>query len=195
MPVNPIDYGRYGHPDMVRIFEEEYRHAMWLKVEKTVALAQAKLGIIPEEAASDIKSTARPEVVTLARTKEIEKRTRHDVAALYEAIAEKCERTGARWVHFGLTSNDVKDTAKALQMKAAFEELLIRIESLGKTIIKRAEETTGLLAVGRTHGQHAVPITYGLRFAVWLDELRRHFERLTSAKKRANVGKIAGATG
>jgi len=180
---------------MVRIFEEEYRHAMWLKVEKTVAMAQANLGIIPEEAAFDIKSTARSEVVTLARTKEIEKRTRHDVAALYEAIAEKCERTGARWVHFGLTSNDIKDTAKALQMKASFEELLIQIQSLGKTVIKRAEETAGLLAVGRTHGQHAVPITYGLRFAVWLDEIRRHFERLTSAKKRANVGKISGATG
>jgi len=193
--VNPIDYGRYGHPDMIRIFEEENKHSLWLEVERAVASVQGELGIIPDEAARDIENAATPEQVTLDRTKEIEKRTRHDVAALYEAIAEKCDGPGARWVHFGLTSNDVKDTAKALQMSAACDELLVQLEKLGKTIIKRAEETTDLLVVGRTHGQHAVPITYGLRFAVWLDELRRHVERLVSAKKRASVGKIAGATG
>ncbi|MGV9102664.1 MAG: adenylosuccinate lyase [Promethearchaeia archaeon] len=195
MPVNPIDYGRYGHPDMVQIFEEQYRHSLWLRIEKTVARVQAKLGLIPKEAARDIEQSAVPEQVTLERTKEIEKRTRHDVAALYEAIAEKCDGAGSRWIHFGLTSNDVKDTTKALQMKKAFEELLIQLESLAETIMKRAEETTELIAVGRTHGQHAVPITYGIRFAVWLDEVRRHIERLVAAKKRATVGKIAGATG
>ncbi|MDF1540507.1 MAG: adenylosuccinate lyase, partial [Candidatus Thorarchaeota archaeon] len=96
MPVNPIDYGRYGHHEMVHIFEEEFRHHLWLKIEAGVAQTQAELGLIPEEAADDIAYTARPEIVTLSRTMEIESTTRHDVAALFEAIAEKCSGEGAR---------------------------------------------------------------------------------------------------
>ena len=195
MPVCPIDYGRYGHPDMVRLFQEEYRHSLWLRIEATVAEVQAELGLIPSDAAEDIVETARPEVVTLERTMEIEARTRHDVAALFEAIAERCRGPGARWVHFGLTSNDVKDTALALQLRAAFDVLIPQVESLMDTLAERAEETVNLVAVGRSHGQHAVPITYGLRFAVWLDEIRRHRLRLLAARERATVGKIAGATG
>ncbi len=195
MPVCPIDYGRYGHRDMVRLFEEEYRHALWLRIEATVAEVQAELGIIPSEAAEDIIATARPEVVTLERTMEIEALRRHDVAALYEAIAEECQGPGRRWVHYGLTSNDVKDTALALQLRAAFDVLLPQVDALCDTLARRAEETVDLVAVGRSHGQHAVPITYGIRFAVWLDELRRHRLRLLEARHRAVVGKVAGATG
>ncbi|MHA1771484.1 MAG: adenylosuccinate lyase [Candidatus Thorarchaeota archaeon] len=195
MPVNPIDYGRYGHPDMIAIFEEEFRHSLWLKIEATVAQVQAELGMIPRQAAEDIQNTAVPERVTLERTMEIEAETRHDIAALFEAIAEKCKGPGARWVHFGLTSNDVKDTALGLQLKAAFDVLIPQIDALGEVLARRAEETVDLIAVGRSHGQHAVPITYGLRFAVWLDEIRRHRERIISARERAAVGKIAGATG
>ncbi|MHA1742299.1 MAG: lyase family protein, partial [Candidatus Thorarchaeota archaeon] len=165
MPVCPIDYGRYGHPVMVRLFQEEYRHSLWLRIEATVAEVQAELGLIPSDAAEDIVETARPEVVTLERTMEIEARTRHDVAALFETIAERCRGPGARWVHFGLTSNDVKDTALALQLRAAFDVLIPQVESLMDTLAERAEETVDLVAVGRSHGQHAVPITYGLRFA------------------------------
>ena len=91
MPVSPIDYGRYGHPDMVTIFEEEHRHSLWLSIEVAVAEAQAEMKLIPKEAAEDIRKTARPDIVTLERTMEIEKITRHDVVALFEAIAEKCE--------------------------------------------------------------------------------------------------------
>ncbi len=195
MPVSPIDYGRYGHPEMVEIFEEEYRHRLWLKIEAAVAKAQASEGLIPKEAAKDIEKTARPNIVTLARTMEIESKTRHDVVALYEAIAEKCEGSGARWVHFGLTSNDIKDTALGLQIKGAYDVLLPQLDVLCDTIIRRAEETKELITVGRSHGQHAVPITYGLRFAVWLDEMRRHKLRLRAARESAIVGKIAGATG
>ncbi len=195
MPVNPIDYGRYGHPEMIAIFEEEYRHDLWLKIESAVAQAQASEGLIPQEAAKDIAKTAKPNIVTLARTMEIESKTKHDVVALFEAIAEKCEGAGARWVHFGLTSNDIKDTALGLQLKGAFGLLIPSVDALCETIIRRAEETIELIAVGRSHGQHAVPITYGLRFAVWLDEIRRHMLRLREARERAMVGKIAGATG
>ncbi|MGQ4912777.1 MAG: adenylosuccinate lyase [Candidatus Thorarchaeota archaeon] len=195
MPVSPIDYGRYGNHDMVRIFEEEFRHRLWLDVEAAVAEAQASIGLIPKEAAEDIAKTADPAIVTLERTMEIERVTRHDVAALFEAIAEKCDGPGARWVHFGLTSNDIKDTALGLQLKEAFRVILARTKTLGDTLSKRARETEELVAVGRSHGQHAVPITYGIRFAVWLDEITRHRERLISAERTASVGKIAGATG
>ncbi|TFH01213.1 MAG: adenylosuccinate lyase [Candidatus Thorarchaeota archaeon] len=195
MPVSPIDYGRYGHPEMVTVFEEEHRHSLWLRIEAAVAEIQAEMDFIPKDAAEDIKKTARPEIVTLERTMEIEKRTRHDVAALFEAIAEKCEGPGARWIHFGLTSNDIKDTALGMQLKVAFDILLPQIDTLCESLLKRAKETQDLIAVGRSHGQHAVPITYGIRFTVWLEEFYRHKNRLLSAKESTRVGKISGATG
>jgi adenylosuccinate lyase len=195
MPVNPIDYGRYGNQEMIEIFQESYRHGLWLKIEAAVASAQAQLGIIPKDAAKDIAATAIPSMVTLERSMEIERETRHDVAALFEAIAEKCQGPGKRWVHFGLTSNDIKDTALGLQLMGAFEVLMPRIKHLSKTLARRAQETVDLLCVGRSHGQHAVPITYGIRFAVWLDEITRHYQRLVQAREMAVVGKLAGATG
>jgi adenylosuccinate lyase len=195
MPVSPIDYGRYGNQQMVQIFEEEHRHALWLLVEKTVAKAQADLGMIPKYAAEDIIETANPEAVTLARALELEEMTRHDVAGLFEAIAEKCKESGARWVHFGLTSNDIKDTALGLQLKAAYGVLLPQVNLLARALATAAQKTKDILAIGRSHGQHAVPITYGLRFSVWLDEIMRHRTRLLASCKTAAVGKIAGATG
>lgn len=195
MPVSPIDYGRYGHRDMVTIFEEEKRHSLWLSIEAAVAEVQAEMNLIPKEAAEDIQKTAKADVVTLERTMEIEKRTRHDVVALFEAIAEQCKGPGARWIHYGLTSNDIKDTALGMQLKAAFEILMPQIDILCKSLIKRAKETQDLIAVGRSHGQHAVPITYGIRFTVWLEEFHRHKKRILSAKETVGVGKISGATG
>jgi adenylosuccinate lyase len=195
MTISPIDYGRYGHPEMVDVFEEEQRHALWLSIEAAVAQVQAEMKLIPKEAALDIKKTAIPSIVTLERTMEIEKNTRHDVVALFEAIAEKCKGPGARWIHFGLTSNDIKDTALGLQLKGAFEVLLPQLDSLCNALLKRAKETQDLIAIGRSHGQHAVPITYGIRFSVWLDEMRRHKMRLLAARESVVVGKIAGATG
>jgi len=195
MPVSPIDYGRYGHPDMVTVFEEEHRHSLWLRIEAAVAKAQAEMGLIPKEASADISMTAKPEIVTLERTMEIEKITRHDVVALVEAIAEKCQGPGARWVHFGLTSNDIKDTALGLQLKAAHDVLIPQIDQLIDSLLKKAKKTQDLIAVGRSHGQHAVPITYGIRFTVWLEEVRRHLNRIQQAKERSVVGKISGATG
>jgi len=195
MPVSPIDYGRYGHPDMVTVFEEEHRHSLWLRIEAAVAKAQAEMGLIPKEASADISMTAKPEIVTLERTMEIEKSTRHDVVALVEAIAEKCQGPGARWVHFGLTSNDIKDTALGLQLKAAHDVLIPQIDQLIDSLLKKAKKTQDLIAVGRSHGQHAVPITYGIRFTVWLEEVRRHLNRIQQAKERSAVGKISGATG
>ena len=195
MPVSPIDIGRYGNPEMVSIFEEEYRHAVWLQIEAAVAMAQAERGLMPEDAARDIEKTAKPDIVTLTRTMEIESKTRHDVVALFQAIAEKCEGPGARWVHYGLTSNDIKDTALALQLKRAFGIIISQLDALGEILSLQAKDTENLIAVGRSHGQHAVPITYGIRFAVWLDEMRRHKLRLLAARDRSIVGKIAGATG
>ncbi|MEM2143589.1 MAG: adenylosuccinate lyase [Candidatus Thorarchaeota archaeon] len=195
MPVCPIDYGRYGHHDMVSVFEEEFRHELWLRVEATVAEVEAEMGLIPRDAADDIRRACTPEVVTLTRTMQIEEQNRHDVAALFEAIAEKCHGPGKRWVHYGLTSNDVKDTALGLQLKSAFGVLLPQLDRLIEVLKRRAQETVDLVTVGRTHGQHAVPTTYGLRFAVWIDEMYRHRRRLIAARDSCAVGKIAGATG
>jgi len=195
MPVSPIDYGRYGHPEMVTVFEEEKRHELWLAIEAAVAEAQAEMEIIPQEAALDIKQTATPDNVTLERTMEIERETRHDIVALFQAIAEKCKGPGSRWVHFGLTSNDIKDTALGLQLKAAFEVIMPQVDTLCESLLTRARETQNLIAIGRSHGQHAVPITYGIRFSVWLDEMCRHKKRLLAARESVVVGKIAGATG
>ncbi len=180
---------------MIQIFEEECRHGLWLQIETAVAQKQAQLGMIPEDAADDITMTAVPEQVTLSRTMEIEAKTRHDVAALYEAIAEQCKGAGAQWVHFGLTSNDIKDTALGMQMEYAYQVILQQADGLCEVLAARAVEFGDLIAIGRSHGQHAVPITYGLRFAVWLDEIRRHRRRLIEARERVVVGKIAGATG
>ncbi|MCK5152677.1 MAG: adenylosuccinate lyase, partial [Candidatus Thorarchaeota archaeon] len=150
MPVSPIDYGRYGNQEMIAVFEEAHRHALWLKIEATVAKMQAQLGLIPSEAADDIERTARPEIVTLSRTMEIESSTRHDVAALFESIAEKCKGEGARWVHFGLTSNDVKDTALALQLKHAFETILPQVDQLCRALADKAQDTIDIIAIGRS---------------------------------------------
>ena len=147
MPVSPIDYGRYGNQEMIAVFEEEHRHALWLKIEVTVAKIQAQLGLIPSEAAADIERTAIPEIVSLSRTLEIESSTRHDVAALFESIAEKCKGEGARWVHFGLTSNDVKDTALALQLKQAYETILPQVDQLCRSLADKARDTIDIIAV------------------------------------------------
>lgn len=177
------------------MFQEELRHELWLRVEAAVAEAEADMGIIPIDAAEDIMESCNPHTVTLTRTNQIEAQTKHDVAALVESIAEKCKGPGKGWVHFGLTSNDIKDTALGLQLKSAFSVLLPEVDRLLDSLVRRAQETADLVAVGRSHGQQAVPITYGIRFAVWTDEIRRHRRRLMSAMRRCEVGKIAGATG
>jgi adenylosuccinate lyase len=195
MPVCPIDTGRYGSPEMKAIFEEERRLENILKVEAAVAYAHATVGNIPKEAAEEIVKKASTKYVTVQRRNEIDLMIGHDLMAAVKALTEVCEGEGKKWVHFGLTSNDVEDTATGLQFKEALaivEDDLVKLEIVLKELAKKHRD---LVTVGRTHGQHIGVVTLGLKFAVWLREVARHIQRLRELRKRALVGKVMGAVG
>jgi len=194
LPVLPIDTGRYGTTEMLRVFDEVSRVQKMLSVEAALALAHADVGNIPRAAAEEIAAKASTEHVKVERIKAIEKEIKHDVAALVRALAEQCGESGG-YVHLGATSYDIVDTANALQMKEAvalIEEKLLRLKALLK---KNAYQHRETLMIGRTHGQHALPITLGFKFAVWGYEVNRHLHRLNECRERVLVGKMTGAVG
>jgi len=180
---------------MKRIFEEENRLQRWLDVEASVAEAQAAVGDIPKEAAEEIARNANTKSVTLDHVKGIEKEIRHDLMAMVVALSEACSGEGRKYVHYGLTSYDVEDTATALQFKEAFSVLEKRLDDLEEILVSRVRKHRSQMIVGRTHGRHAGIITLGLKLAVWLEEVRRHQQRLKQVKERVLVGKILGIVG
>jgi adenylosuccinate lyase len=194
LPILPIDTGRYGTAEMRKIFEEETRVQKMLDVEAALALAHAEVGNIPRKDAEEIAAKASLEHVKLSRIKEIESEIKHDVAALVRALAEVCGASGA-YVHLGATSYDIVDTATALQLKDALALIERRLNSLEKVLMEKALQYKRTLMMGRTHGQHALPITLGFKFAVWMREISRHIERLRQCKERILVGKMSGAVG
>ncbi|MBS7646904.1 MAG: adenylosuccinate lyase [Candidatus Bathyarchaeia archaeon] len=194
MPILPIDTGRYGTPEIRRIFEEENRIQKMLDVEAALAWAHAEVGNIPREDAERIVAAASLEHVKLARIKEIEREIKHDVMALVKALAEACGPSGA-YVHLGATSYDVVDTATALQLKEALDIIEKRLNDFEKVLMEKALCYKETLMMGRTHGQHALPITLGFKFAVWMREVSRHIQRLRQCRERVLVGKISGAVG
>ncbi|MEM0139389.1 MAG: adenylosuccinate lyase [Ferroplasma sp.] len=193
MIVSPLDY-RYGRKEMKSIFSEETRLDIMLDVESALAQAEAYFHIIPENAYLDISRTVESGNVKLARVKEIEHEINHDVMAIIEALTEKCNE-GKNYVHFGATSNDINDSATAVQLKRAINLIISDLVSLSNVIMKLVKENENTIMVGRTHGQHASPITLGLKFSVYLLEIGRHIERLQEAKKRIIAGKILGPVG
>ncbi len=194
LPILPIDTGRYGMPEMRRIFEEENRVQKMLDVEAALALAHAEVGNIPRKDAERIVAAASLKHVKLERIKEIEREIKHDVMALVRALAEACGPSGA-YVHFGATSYDIVDTATALQVKEALELIERRLNDFEKVLMEKALCYKETLMMGRTHGQHALPITLGFKFAVWMREISRHIERLRQCRERVVVGKMSGAVG
>lgn len=194
MPILPIDTGRYGTPEMLRVFEEETRIQRLLDVEAALALAHAEVGNIPRKDAEKIAAMASTRHVKVERVKAIEKEIKHDIASLVRALAEVCGASGA-YVHLGATSYDIVDTANALQLKEAVEIIEKRLATLKGLLQKQAAEHKETVMIGRTHGQHALPITLGFKFAVWGYEIQRHIERLNECKKRVLVGKMSGAVG
>jgi len=182
---------RYTPPAMGRIWTDQRRYDTWLRVESAVADAMAKHGMIPEEAAKDIRDKG---VVNAARVEEIEQTTRHDIIAFTTAVAEHVGPS-ARWMHFGLTSSDVLDTALALQLREAIDLLLKDLDLLIEAVHQRAEEHRRTPMIGRTHGVHAEPMTFGLKLALWFQELQRDRDRLIRARDIVSVGKISGAVG
>ena len=194
MPILPIDTGRYGTAEMKRIFEEETRLQKMLDVEAALAWAHSEVGNIPKKDAEKIVATASLEHVKLRRVKEIERDIKHDIASLVRACAEACGPSGA-YVHYGATSYDIVDTANALQLKDALSLIEKRLDEFEAVLMDKAVKYKKSMMIGRTHGQHALPITLGFKFAVWLREISRHIERLRQCRERVTVGKMSGAVG
>ena len=195
MVILPIDSGRYGSKDVKEIFEEQKRLDFILEFEAATALAQSKVGIIPEEAANEINAIAKSGKITLTRTKELEATTDHDMAAVVNAIIEQCSPNTKPWIHFGLTSNDIIDTTTSMQLRASLLIIEPKIKELALILSKKAVEFKIQPAVGRTHGQHASIIPFGLKFAVWAMEMVKHIERIKEGKKRFLICKTLGVVG
>ncbi|HEX8136477.1 MAG TPA: adenylosuccinate lyase [Pyrinomonadaceae bacterium] len=182
---------RYTLPEMGALWSEENKFRKWLEVELAVCEVHAEMGTIPREAVVEIKSRAR---FTVERINEIEKTTDHDVIAFTTALAESIGEA-ARFVHYGLTSSDVVDTANALLLRDACDLLLAKTAALMEVLRRRAYEFKQTPQVGRTHGVHAEPTSFGLTFALWYAEMGRNRERLLRARETVAVGKISGAVG
>ena len=182
---------RYTHPEMGAIWSEQRRYETWLEVELAAADAMADAGLVPPDAALELRNKA---AFDIARIEEIEQTTQHDVIAFTTAVAEQAG-PAARWLHFGLTSSDVVDTAQALQMREACDLIVKGIAGLMEAVRARAEEHRRTPMIGRTHGVHAEPLTLGLKLALWYAELGRNLERVLRARAIISVGKISGAVG
>jgi adenylosuccinate lyase len=176
---------------MGRIWSDQRRYETWLLVETAAAEAMAAAGIVPADAARDIRERG---AFDIARIEEIEQVTQHDVIAFTTAVAEKVGPS-ARWLHFGLTSSDVIDTAQALQMRESCDVILADLAALSEAIRDRALEHRRTPMIGRTHGVHAEPMTLGLKLALWYAEVQRDVERVRRAKSVVSVGKLSGAVG
>jgi adenylosuccinate lyase len=184
---------RYTRPEMGRVWSEENRFQKWLEVELAATETLAEAGVVPREAAATLRQRAR---VDVARINEIEAKVRHDVIAFSIAVQESvADPEAARWLHYGLTSNDVVDTAQALLIREASHLIERKIESLGEVLERRAWEFKDSPEIGRTHGVHAEPITFGLKIANWYAENRRDLVRFQVAARQMAVGKISGAVG
>jgi adenylosuccinate lyase len=191
MSIHPIEF-RYGTKEMKDIWEEDYRLRCLFRVEAALSKAEEELGMIPPGAAAEIAAAA--ESTLPERAKQIEDEIGHDMMATVLAMAECAPKFG-EWIHLGATSNDILDTATGLQIKASLDVLQPKLKSLLALLLDLAIKNKSLVCAGRTHGQIAVPTTYGLRFAIWASEIARHIERLAQMRPRAAVGKMSGAVG
>ena len=194
MAIHPIEF-RYGTPEMKKIWESENKLQRMLDIESALAQAEGELGIIPKEVADEIAKKANTEYVKLERVNEIEAETNHDIAALSKGLSEVCDNGAGEYVHFGATSNDIVDSSNSLLIRDSIEVLEEKIERLTKIILKLVGENKMKVCIGRTHGQHALPTTYGMKFALWADELHRQYERLQHAKKNICIAMMDGAVG
>src|SRR5688500_16750709 len=182
---------RYTSAEMGAIWSEQRRYEAWLEVELAAADAMAEAGIVPAEAARELRTRASFDI---ARIEDIEQTTQHDVIAFTTAVAERVG-PAARWLHFGLTSSDVIDTAQAIQMRDACDLIVKDIAALMDAVRARASEHRRTAMIGRTHGVHAEPMTFGVKLAVWYAELQRDLERIRRAREVVSVGKLSGAVG
>ncbi len=195
MPILPIDSGRYGTNEMREIFDDQKKINYQLELEAITALSQSDLGMIPKEAAKIIAKVARSGKVTVRRVKQLEIKSDHDTAALVEALSELCTENAKPWVHYGLTSNDLVDTSNSMQIRDALAIIEPKVGRLAIILAKLAMRFRDTPAVGRTHGQHASIIAFGLKFANWALEMSKHVERIEEIKKRVLICKTLGVVG
>ncbi len=182
---------RYTRPEMGRLWTEQAKYDSWLEVELAACEAMARTGQVPPKAAARLRKTARFDV---ARIEEIEKQVRHDVIAFLSAVAEHAGED-ARYLHLGMTSSDVLDTSMALRLRQVAGLLVEGVDRLLKSLRRRALQHKRTAMIGRTHGVHAEPMTLGLKFALWYEQMRRCRERLERAREAVSVGKISGVVG
>jgi adenylosuccinate lyase len=187
---------RYTRPEMGQIWSEQNKYKQWLEVELAATESLAEIGVVPTEAAQALRKHAAFDV---ARITEIEDKVRHDVIAFTTAVAEKMAEAGeapaSRWLHYGLTSTDVVDTAQALQIREASQILTAGVKQLREVLGRRAKEFQNTVQIGRTHGVHAEPITFGLKLAIWYEEAGRNLKRIEAVAEDLRVGKVSGAVG
>jgi len=191
MIVHPIDY-RYGTPQMKRIWSEDSKIKRMIRVEVAILKALSKKGYLELELVNDLKKESVK--ISPEKVKQIESEIKHDIMALVKSISEVAGEA-SRWIHFGATSNDITDTATATQLRDSVKIIEIRLRKLMKILSEKAVEYKDVVCLGRTHGQPALPVTYGFRFAIWASEISRHYLRLQQLKERLLIGQLSGAVG
>lgn len=195
MAILPIDSGRYGTKEMMDIFSEQKKVNYQLEIEGAAAISQSEIGIIPKSIGKTIYNAALSGKISIKRIKELEAKSDHDTAALVESLSEKCTKDARPWIHYGLTSNDLVDTSNSMQMRDALKIIEPKVAKMASLLAKRAVQHCKIPAVGRTHGQHASIISFGLKFANWAAEMARHIERIEEIKKRVLICKTLGVVG
>jgi len=195
LSILPIDSGRYGTKEMLEIFREQKKINYQLEIEGAAAMSQGQIGMIPKSVGKNICLASKSGKITAKRIKQLEAKSDHDTAALVEALSEKCSSAAKPWVHYGLTSNDLVDTSNSMQMRDALAIIQPKVAKLSLQLSKMSIQYKNLPAVGRTHGQHASIISFGLKFANWASEMEKHIERIEQLKKRILICKTLGVVG
>ncbi len=194
MAIHPID-NRYGRKEVKDIFDEENKLQRLMDVECALVKAHSEVGNIPKSAAKEVERKCSTKYVTVKRVKEIEAQINHDLMAMVKAYSEQCEGDAGKYIHLGATSADIMDTSLALQLRDFIKFLEQDLYDLRKILVELADKHKKTVCIGRTHAQHAVPTTYGLKFAIYAEEVQRHIDRLKGYKPRILVGQMTGAVG
>jgi 3-carboxy-cis,cis-muconate cycloisomerase len=199
VPVSPLDSAlfrdRYGSAEVRAVFTDEALVQRWLDVEAALARVEGRLGLVPDGAAEEIGRKARTELLDFEAYVEAATRAAHPIVALVRALGALCDGDAGQYVHWGATTQDIQDTATVLQLREVYAIVERRLEELAASLAEVTRRHRATPMAGRTHGQHAVPITFGFKTAVWLAEVDRHRERLAESRKRVLVGQFSGAVG
>ncbi len=195
LAILPIDSGRYGTKEMMEVFSEQNKVNYQLEIEGAAAVSQSEIGLIPKTAGKKILKVATSGKITAKRIKQLEAKSDHDTAALVESLSEKCTKDARPWIHYGLTSNDLVDTSNSMQMRDSLKIIEPKVAKMASILAQKAVKYENTPAVGRTHGQHASIISFGLKFANWAAEMAKHVERIEEIKKRILICKTLGVVG